>query len=90
MLRRCLPFLTAFSALAATASADWPQLYQIETSASYQGAADAVVDRAGNLYILGNVAGPGADSDIVTLKYDKTGKLLWALRWAVPMVVMMP
>lgn len=40
------------------------------------------VDGAGNVYVTGSSAGKSSGNDFATVKYDKSGKLVWAKRFS--------
>jgi len=47
-----------------------------------QTAADFVLDETDNIYITGSLAFPGGGSDIVTIKYDPLGQVVWSNYYA--------
>lgn len=47
----------------------------------YDDPRDMAVDAAGNAYVTGTSVGVGTAADYATLKYSRTGQLLWAARY---------
>lgn len=47
----------------------------------YDAPRDMAVDAAGNAYVTGTSMGAGTGADYATLKYSRTGQLLWAARY---------
>ncbi len=51
---------------------------------SSDGASAIAVDSSGNIYVTGSSRGIGTDVDYATIKYDTSGKQLWAARYNGP------
>jgi hypothetical protein len=60
----------------------WTMLYN--GPMNNDSATGLAVDSQGNAYVSGSSVGFGTGSDIVTIKYDPTGKKLWAVRYNGP------
>lgn len=72
------------SAAAAQASLDWARTYDGPPGDQNDQASLVVVDSAGNAYFSGfslGFSGALVTSDVILLKYDPAGNLLWERRW---------
>src|SRR6185503_8903877 len=63
----------------ATGQPLWVASYDAARNSDYPGA--LVLDESGNVYITGISYGSQTGADLIALKYDSSGNLLWASRY---------
>ena len=61
----------------------WIRKYNAPTN-GYDRVSDMDIDDSGNIYLTGESEGEGANGDYATVKYDPTGRQVWAARFNGP------